>query len=173
MALLLTLGGKCEFLPVAYFIPTLSTSLGIYILIIVSCTFQRQGKKECRGKKERLRKGVLGNWGQRWRDGDKEIREEGIGKKGDPRERQGNTDWKAWKRSSVNYDFEYLDQLIGFCFFPFTWIISILNFYLECFTFFRGRSLPPLIFRVQNLMFFKEILLNTDGFANEWKNFFI
>lgn len=43
IALLLTLECKCESLPLAYFVPTLSKSLGIHILIIVPCTFQKAG----------------------------------------------------------------------------------------------------------------------------------
>lgn len=46
IALLLTLECKCEFLPLAYFIPTLSESLGIHIFIIVPCTFQKSGGGE-------------------------------------------------------------------------------------------------------------------------------
>lgn len=39
VALLLTLECNCEFLTVAYFIPALSKSLGIHILIKEHCTF--------------------------------------------------------------------------------------------------------------------------------------
>lgn len=61
------------------------------------------------------------SWGNEGRDRDKEIetQEEGLGKNETPERHKKKTDWKAWKRSSINYDFGYLEQLNGFCFLPF------------------------------------------------------